>query len=190
MNFIILTGGTNRRFGSQKFEAKIGDRTLLEILCSLLPKESNSDLIVVGPNTSVEAIYVREVPEFSGPLAAIGAGMERVTSDLVGIFATDMPFAPKIIPQLLEALADPLVGDAAIAIDEYGQLQPLAGIYRSAPLAKALSSYKELTNQSVRSLLERLNINQVPLVETGYLIDIDTQEALSEAIALQSRLGL
>jgi molybdopterin-guanine dinucleotide biosynthesis protein A len=101
-----------------------------------------------------------------------------------------MPFAPKIIPQLLEALADPLVGDAAIAIDEYGQLQPLAGIYRSAPLAKALSSYKELTNQSVRSLLERLNINQVPLVETGYLIDIDTQEALSEAIALQSRLGL
>lgn len=183
MNFIVLTGGTNRRFGSEKFEAKIGDKTLLELLCNYLPA---GDLIVVGPNASVPATYVREVPEFSGPLAAIGAGMAKATSELVGIFATDMPFAPKLIPQLLESL----VGDAALPIDGDGEFQPLAGIYRSKPLREALASYENLANNSVKSLTDKLNVDLVPLVETGFLIDIDTKEALLEAIALQSRLGL
>jgi molybdopterin-guanine dinucleotide biosynthesis protein A len=183
MNFIVLTGGTNRRFGSEKFEAKIGEKSLLELLCSYLPA---GDLIVVGPKSAVPATYVREVPEFSGPLAAIGAGMAQVTSDLVGIFATDMPFAPKIIPQLL----DSLINDAALPVDIEGVAQPLAGIYRSAPLKDALATFESLANNSVKSLLDKLDIDLVPLVETGYLIDIDTKEALLEAIALQSRLGL
>lgn len=183
MNFIVLTGGTNQRFGSEKFEARLGDKTLLELLCSYLPA---GDLIIVGPEASVPATYVREVPELSGPLAAIGAGMSQVTSDLVGIFATDMPFAPKAIPHLLEALNS----DAALPIDGEGELQPLAGIYRSQPLREALASFETLANNSVRSLIDKLSINKVPLSETGLLIDIDTKEALLEAIALQSRLGL
>ena len=183
MNFIVLTGGTNRRFGSEKFEAKIGDKTLLELLCSYLPA---GEVIVVGPKASVTATYVREVPELSGPLAAIGAGMAKVTSDLVGIFATDMPFAPKIIPQLLESF----VGDAALPIDSEGEAQPLAGIYRSDAIRDALATFETLTNNSVKSLMDKLNLNLVPLAETGYLIDIDTKEALLEAIAFQSRLGL
>jgi molybdopterin-guanine dinucleotide biosynthesis protein A len=68
--------------------------------------------------------------------------------------------------------------------------QPLAGIYRSAPLKDALATFESLANNSVKSLLDKLDIDLVPLVETGYLIDIDTKEALLEAIALQSRLGL
>ena len=183
MNFIILTGGTNKRFGSQKFEAKIGEKTLLETLCSYLP---DGDLIVVGPNTSIAATYLREEPELSGPLSAIGAGMQRVESELVGIFATDMPFAPKLLPKLIENLKD----DAALPLDDEGEVQPLAGIYKSSALKAALSTYENLANQSVRSLIEKLRINPVPLVETGFLIDIDTKEALTEAIAIKSRLGL
>jgi molybdopterin-guanine dinucleotide biosynthesis protein A len=97
-----------------------------------------------------------------------------------------MPFAPKLIPQLLESL----VGDAALPIDSEGEFQPLAGIYRSQPLRAALDTYESLANNSVKSFTDKLNLNLVPLVETGYLIDIDTKEALLEAIALQSRLGL
>lgn len=183
MNFIVLTGGTNKRFGSEKFNAKIEDKTLLETLCGYLP---DGELIIVGPNTSIKATYVRETPEYSGPLSAIGAGLEKVSSELVGIFATDMPFAPKLIPTLLENLKD----DAALPVDKEGQLQPLAAIYRSEPLKRVLARYETLANQSVRSLLDKIKINQVPLVETGFLIDIDTKEALSQAIALKSRLGL
>ena len=186
ISFIVLTGGTSKRFGSDKSKAKIGDETLLEFLCRNLPKENGGRLIIVGPESSVNAKYVREVPPGSGPLAAIGSGLKEVDSQLVGIFATDMPFAPKIIPQLTSALAD----DAALPLDEEGQIQPLAGIYRSAALKSALATYESLANQSVKSLLEKLKINQVPLVETELLLDIDTEAALSKAIALQSRLGL
>ncbi|MGI9198216.1 MAG: molybdenum cofactor guanylyltransferase [Candidatus Nanopelagicaceae bacterium] len=183
MNFIVLSGGTSRRFGSDKSQAKIGDQTLLETLCGYLPV---GKLIVVGPKSSVDAIYLREAPEFSGPVAAIGAAISEVESELVGIFATDMPFAPFVIPQLKAALTK----DAALAIDDEGQIQPLAGIYRTAPLKSTLASFDSLTDKSMKSLISKLQINRVPLVETSYLIDIDTEAALSQAIALKSRLGL
>lgn len=191
MNFIILTGGTSKRFGSDKSKAEIAGQTLLEILYGNLPE---GKVIIVGPKTNLVAEYVQEQPLHAGPLAALGAGMQLVDTDLVAVFATDMPFAPKLLPRLLIALSD----DAALAKDVHGQLQPFAGVYRSKPLINALNSYSTLVNQSMKSLLEKLKVNQVPLVETNsenenlaeYLIDIDTPEALTQAIALKSRLGL
>ena len=183
MNFIILSGGTSRRFGSDKSQAKIGEQTLLEALCSYLP---DGKVIVVGPESSVDAIYLREEPEFGGPVAAIGAAISEVESDLVGIFAADMPFAPLVIPQLMAALS----ADAALAIDDDDQIQPLAGIYRTTALKSALASFDILTDKSLKSLISKLQIISVPLVETAYLIDIDTEAALSQAIAIKSRLGL
>ena len=183
MNFIILTGGTNKRFGSDKSAALINGKTLLETLCNNLPA---GELIIVGPEASVAATYVRENPIHSGPLAAIGAAIPRCNAEIVGIFATDMPFAPKLIPNLLEQLKH----DAALPLDKEGQLQPLAGLYRLAPLKAAVASYESLANQSLKSLMAKLVIDEVPQVETELLIDIDTKEALLEAIALQSRLGL
>ena len=183
MNFIVLTGGTNKRFGSDKSAAQINGKTLLEILCGYLPE---GNLIIVGPESSISAKYVREDPIYSGPVAAIGAGISHCTSELVGIFATDMPFAPKLIPKLMSNLH----GDAALPIDAEGVVQPLAGIYRRKALLSALSTFDSLINQSMKTLISKLEIDEVPLAETELLIDIDTKEALSQAIALQSRLGL
>ena len=97
MKKVILTGGTSKRFGSNKAEAKINGKSLLEILATDL-----DELIIVGPTTSVKAIYVREEPIGGGPVSAIGAAMTVVDTELVAIFATDMPFAPKILDELEE----------------------------------------------------------------------------------------
>lgn len=183
MNFIVLTGGTNRRFGSDKSEALLGGKTLLETLCGALP---SGELIIVGPESSVAAKYVREEPSYSGPVAAIGAGIAHCTAELVAIFATDMPFAPLLLPKLMASLQS----DAALPLDVEGIMQPLAGLYRRSALHQALASYENLENQSMKSLTSKLKVDEVPLVETELLIDIDTPEALSQAIALQSRLGL
>lgn len=183
MNFIILTGGTSRRFGSDKSAALLNGKSLLETLVDNLPP---GDLIIVGPKGPITARYVREEPIHSGPVAAIGAAISHCDSESIGIFATDMPFAPKLLPQLEANLKD----DAAIPVDKEGHLQPLAGLYRRVALANALASYESLVDQSMKSLLAKLKINEVPLAETELLIDIDTNEALLEAIALQSRLGL
>ncbi len=183
MNFIILTGGTNRRFGSDKSAALLNGKSLLETLVDNLP---TGDLIIVGPESSVKAKYVREEPIHSGPVAAIGAAISLCDAEVIGIFATDMPFAPLLLPQLEANLK----ADAALPVDKEGHLQPLAGLYLRAALTKALASFESLVNQSMKSLMEKLIVNEVPLAETELLIDIDTKEALSQAIALQSRLGL
>ena len=180
MNTIILTGGTSKRFGSDKSEALINGKTLLQILASGL-----SDLIIVGPRTDIDAIYVREEPIGTGPVAAIAAGMKEVDSELVAIFATDMPFSPKLLPQLKSAL----IHDAALPLDSYGFIQPLAGLYRSDKLRNALKSLGTPDNKSVKELIAKLQIDQVPLVETELLLDIDTESDLLRAIDLASRLA-
>ena len=128
MKTIVLTGGTSRRFGSDKSEALINGRTVLEYMT-----EGLDNLIVVGPKKNIDAVYVREEPAGAGPVAAIGAGLKVVDTELVSIFATDMPFAPRVLPQLLKSL----INDAALPIDSEGYLQPLAGVYRTEKLRTA-----------------------------------------------------
>ena len=181
MNAIILSGGTNKRFGSDKSKALINDKSLLQILVSNL---SSDRLIIVGPRTEIDADYVQEDPPLAGPVAAIGCAMDLVTSDLVSIFATDMPFAPLLISYLVENLKD----DAALPLDEAGNLQPLAAVYRSKSLKYALNQAAPLANQSVKKLLGHLKINQVSVPDPDYLIDIDTPADLIRAIDVQSRL--
>lgn len=181
MNTIILTGGTNKRFGSDKSKSLIRDKTLLQVLVSNL---SSDRLIIVGPKAEVDAEYVQEDPPMSGPVAAIGCAMDLVTSDLVGIFATDMPFAPLLIPYLIADFKD----DATLPVDTEGNLQPLAGVYRSKSLKYALNQASPLANQSVRNLLRHLKINQVSVPDPDYLIDIDTPADLIRAIDVQGKL--
>jgi molybdopterin-guanine dinucleotide biosynthesis protein A len=180
MNIIVLTGGTSKRFGSDKSQALINGKSLLQILTDGL-----TDLIIVGPVTSVRARYVQESPIGAGPLAAIGAGLEFVESDLVAIFATDMPFAPKVLPELERALKN----DAALPIDSSGYLQPLAGLYKTSKLKEALANFETLENQSIRELINKLNVDSVEITEGDLLIDIDTEAELLKAIDLASRLA-
>jgi molybdopterin-guanine dinucleotide biosynthesis protein A len=181
MNSIILTGGTSKRFGSDKSQAIIANKTLLEILT-----EGLSELIIVGPETSINAKYVREEPQGSGPVAAIGAGLKEVESELVAIFATDMPFASRMLNQLERAL----IKDAAIPVDCDGFAQPLAAVYRTEALNRAISTFETLENKSMKELISKLDVDLVPLVETELLLDIDTKADLEKAIDLASRLAL
>lgn len=181
MNTIILTGGTSKRFGSDKSQALINGKSLLQIVTDGL-----TDLIIVGPESSIKARYVQESPIGAGPLAAIGAGLQNVESDLVAIFATDMPFAPKVLPNLKRALKN----DAALPIDSSGYMQPLAGLYRTSKLKTALADFETLENKSIKELINKLNIDSVEITEMDLLIDIDTKVELLKAIDLASRLGI
>ena len=78
MKTIVLTGGTSRRFGSDKSEAMINGRTVFEYMT-----EGLDNLIVVGPKKNIDAVYVREEPAGAGPVAAIGAGLKAVDTELV-----------------------------------------------------------------------------------------------------------
>ena len=147
--------------------------------------ENSNDLIVVGPKSDLPARYVREVPEFGGPVAAISVGLREVDTELVGIFAADMPFAPRLIDELSAAL----VHDAALPIDGEGQIQPLAGLYKSEPLRNTLINMVEVNNQSMKNLISQLEVDEVRVNSPELLIDIDTPEQYLLAQELASRLA-
>lgn len=180
MNIVVLTGGSSRRFGSDKSKAEINGRSLLEILTDGL-----SNLIIVGPESSIPAKYVQENPISGGPVAAIAEALKEVSTPEVAIFATDMPFAPK----LLSTLRENLINDAALPLDCEGFAQPLAAIYRTEKLRNAISLLGEVENKSVKELISYLVIDRVPLVDTEYLLDIDTPAEFERAIDLASRLA-
>lgn len=182
MNAIILTGGTSTRFGSDKYSALIAGKSLLEILTSNLPV---CELIIVGPPTSISAKYVQEKPILSGPVAAIAAGMDLVTYDTVAIYATDMPFAPLLINELIQSL----VTDGVVPVDKEGVAQPLAGLYRTASLKAALQEFSNVANKSVKSLMSKLDINLLNTKHTEYLLDIDTVNELEIAKEIQGRIS-
>ena len=170
MKIILLSGGDSKRFGSDKSQALIAGNTLLSIIKYQL---DSAEIIEVGSEVK------------GGPVAAISAAIERVDSELVAIFATDMPFAPRFLPELKAAL----INDAALPLDETGRLQPLAAIYRTNSLKQALTALKQKENASMQSLLTHLKIDAVVVNSPELLIDIDTEADLVRATELRGRLS-
>jgi molybdopterin-guanine dinucleotide biosynthesis protein A len=164
---IVLSGGTNKRFGSDKSQALLKAVTLLDHVLSFIPTEIKT--VIVGKN-------VFEKPPLGGPVAGIARGVEEIDTEYVAIAAVDMPYSSSLFPQLLEAIK----GDAAMPVDSKGFRQPLCGVYRRAALLSALEKLGEPHGQSMRALCDLLVIDEIT-VDASTLIDIDTPEDLVAA---------
>mgnify|MGYP000882690006 CR=1 FL=1 len=164
---IVLSGGTNKRFGSDKSQALLKGVTLLDHVLSYIP--AGIKTVIVGKD-------VFEQPPLGGPVAGIARGVQEVDTEYVAIAAVDMPYGSSLFPQLLEAITD----DAAMPVDSQGFKQPLCGIYRRQALLAALAKLGDVHGQSMRALCDLLLINEIS-VEAGALVDIDTPEDLINA---------
>jgi molybdopterin-guanine dinucleotide biosynthesis protein A len=164
---IVLSGGTNKRFGSDKSQALLNGVTLLNHVLSFIP--AGIKTVIVGKD-------VFEQPPLGGPVAGIARGVQEVDTDYVAIAAVDMPYGSSLFPQLLEAITD----DAAMPLDSQGFKQPLCGIYRRQALLAALAKLGDVHGQSMRALCDLLLINEIS-VDAGALVDIDTPEDLINA---------
>jgi len=190
LSVMILTGGTSKRFGSDKSEALIDGRALIDHLIGQIP--TGLPTVIVGPDRDsygAEIQVVQESPALGGPVSAIAAGVALVKTELVAIFATDMPFGPLLIPNLLAALD--LACDAVVPIDDGGFVQPLGAIYRVNSLLKALESFETVTGESMRNLLSYLKVVKIPIDDSiaHFLIDIDTQADLRKAVSLNKEMN-
>lgn len=184
---MILTGGASSRFGSDKSQALIGQRSLIEHLLVTLP--SYVEVVVVGPQlqmTSRAVRYTQESPLGGGPVAAIHAGLELIDTEFVAVIATDMPFAG----QILEVLIDNLPGleDATIPLDWQGIQQPLCALYRTEALARAVGQVGTVQGQAVRRVIDRLTVKELSLQPDlrRILLDVDTPSDLELAINLSN----
>ena len=188
-SIIVLSGGTSSRFGADKSQAMLGHQQLIHHILTGIPKEF--EIIIVGADplfTPASYRCVQESPAGGGPVAGIAAALELCESEIVGVLATDMPFAGAHMIHLLSAITSH--DDAIMFVDSKGFKQPLAALYRREALENALSTIGNPHGASMRTLISGLNIHEVqmsPEIEKA-MIDIDTPEDLVVAMEYLAKL--
>lgn len=170
---VVLAGGRSTRFGSDKLQARIDGRRLIDRVLAGL--SGDAPLIVVGPPSMsigmAGAAVVREEPAFGGPVAAIAAALPLVGTGLVGIIAADMPVAARHLPGLVDDL--PPDADALLPVDPVGRLQVLCGAYRVTALREAITAAGDPSGQSMRAVVLRLRVRTVRW-PAAWTWDVDT----------------
>ena len=188
-SIIVLSGGTSSRFGADKSQAMLGHQQLIHHILTGIPKEF--EIIIVGADPLFTPAFYRciqENPVGGGPVAGIAAALELCESEIVGVLATDMPFAGAQMIHLLSAMTSH--DDAIMFVDSKGFKQPLAALYRRESLENALSKIGNPHGASMRTLISGLNIHEVqmsPEIEKA-MIDIDTPEDLVVAMEYLAKL--
>ena len=129
---LVLAGGTGRRLGgADKPGLVVGGRTLLDRV--LAACEGAARTVVVGPERPSyrPVLWTREEPVGGGPVAALAAGLELVTSDTVVLLAADLPFLDH---ELVDLLGD---NPGSVTVTD-GRPQWLCGGWSAAVLREAL----------------------------------------------------
>jgi molybdopterin-guanine dinucleotide biosynthesis protein A len=188
-SIIVLSGGTSSRFGADKSQAILGHQQLIHHILAGIPKEF--EIIIVGADplfTPASYRCVQESPAGGGPVAGIAAALELCESEIVGVLATDMPFAGAHMIHLLSAITSH--DDAIMFVDSKGFKQPLAALYRREALENALSTIGNPHGASMRTLISHLKIHEVqmsPEIEKA-MIDIDTPHDLMVAMEYLAKI--
>ncbi|MET3809298.1 molybdenum cofactor guanylyltransferase [Arthrobacter sp. UYEF3] len=188
---VILAGGRSSRLGGvPKSQLTVDGATLLER--SLQAARGARRTVVVGPDRGglpPGVLGCREDPPFSGPAAAIAAGLSALAVDtaaaptpLTLVLACDMPRVVAAVGALLDAMATGADGrDGAVAVSADGRKQPLVGLYGTAALRHAVADaarHNALEGGSVFALLASLELCTVP-VPPGSTDDVDTWDDAS-----------
>jgi len=178
---VVLAGGASRRFGTDKLAADLGAQTLLDhTLAGLAPAYV---VIVVGPERPLArpVSFVREQPPGGGPTAGLVAGLRAALDtgpDAIVVLPGDAPAAGHGAAALLAALSGQ---DAAVAVDDAGQVQPLQLALRPGAARQLieLAGPQQGAGQSARRLIARLDPPPRPVpLDPAATFDIDTPDAL------------
>jgi molybdopterin-guanine dinucleotide biosynthesis protein A len=135
-----------------------------------------SVVVVVGPQQPVPSgvELTQEDPPGGGPVAAIAAGLDRVSAELVVILAVDYPLVDSaVIADLIASLGD---ADGCVLRDDGGRDQPLAGVFRIARLRAALDRLPSAAGTSVRGVMQMLHVKSITRMPAA--LDCDTPEDL------------
>ena len=192
---VVVAGGASRRLNHVP-KASLSDGTSTLLDCALEAVATASPRVVVGPESlplPSGVLRTREDPPFSGPAAAIHAGLECIAADCERsqtsvpawclILGVDTPRIAPAVQQLLAAAREaeraaafsPADSEASAGfwgVSE-GIYQPLVGIYRFEAIRSVFST--GTTDASVRSFLRRLNPVAVEM-SAADTADVDTWE--------------
>ncbi|HET8988202.1 MAG TPA: molybdenum cofactor guanylyltransferase [Humibacillus sp.] len=196
VSVLVLTGGASRRMGSHKPSLEVGGSSMVaRVLAAVRPRP----VLVVGrPDDVPDGIPVLvESPSGGGPVAAIAAGLARLTeaadatstdatatdaTGIVVVLAADLPFVTSAhLDRLVEAALHPLPSPgAAVTTDATGRVNWLCSAWRRSVLVAALERLGDPAGRSMRDLASGLRPVEVADVD-GVADDVDTPSDLEQA---------
>ncbi|WP_181272226.1 molybdenum cofactor guanylyltransferase [Brevibacterium sediminis] len=201
VNAIILTGGRSRRFdGVHKPGVEVGGRsTISRILQSIRGAAADTEVWVAGPADGLSAAeqkgvrFVREEPEFAGPLAGIAAAVAAMPpeadfpaemADVTLVLAGDMPLITAgHLGVLISACR--ATGRPATGADDRGKTQFLCAAWPTRLLRARLTEIGDPTDGAVKLLFAGLEPVAVA-VDPEVVSDFDTAAELE---AIRTRLS-
>lgn len=179
---VIVAGGRSSRLGgTPKAGLRRGAERLLEITVRAVNEAGCA--VVVGPDDLAvppATLRTREDPPFSGPAAAIAAGLDHLARQpsraaWTAVLACDMPDVAAAVQSLADAAANlPSDTQGLIATAPDGHRENLAVMIRTEPLTTVFSEYPS-RDRSVRSFWKHLRLIEVA-VPAGSTQDVDTWE--------------
>jgi molybdopterin-guanine dinucleotide biosynthesis protein A len=194
---IVLAGGASRRFGSDKLNATIEGRSLLERAIGAVAAVSTEVIVVVAPGDARPlpdpgTVPVRraEDPEtHGGPLVGLLAGLELAREPLAIVAGGDMPtMSVDVLSALVRTLAaSDGAYDAAILVRQ-GKERPLPAVVRNGAATQAARRLLAEDERSLRALLAILRTRRLEEAEWrgldpygATLVDVDLPADLPRA---------
>jgi molybdopterin-guanine dinucleotide biosynthesis protein A len=167
---LVLAGGRATRLGGvDKPSLPVGGQPMLARALAAL-QEARA-VTVVGPGGDVV-----EEPRGGGPVAAIAAGLVRVTAPIVVVLAADLPFVTAAVVRELVAQAP------AVGLDDDGREQYLLAAYPTELLRKALPPV--LSGARMRDVVAQFPVTRMTLAgNPPPWWDCDTEQELAQAQA-------
>ncbi|MDN5804036.1 MAG: NTP transferase domain-containing protein [Microlunatus sp.] len=158
---VVLAGGASRRFGSDKLEAQVDGRPLLQLALDDLPDSAR--LAVVGPERPVprSAVFLREDPPGGGPAAGLVVGLSwalGLGAEVILTLPGDAPRGGRAAAELLTVLLDS-GASAVVGVDDSGHDSVLQlALRRMAAQALVAAAGPEAADgMSVRRLVAALD---------------------------------
>lgn len=168
---LVLAGGAASRMGGSKAELRVGDRGLLEHSLAVADAVVDEVLLLPGaralPDCAAGRRLVADWPG-SGPLAALGAGLEAARHPWCLLLPCDMPgLSADVARRLIERAA--LAEQDIVAVRSEAGWEPFLAVYRST-LVGQVRAELDAGRRSLAGLLER---SATLAVESDSLRDVD-----------------
>jgi molybdopterin-guanine dinucleotide biosynthesis protein A len=160
MTGIVLSGGENRRMGTDKAFLKVAGVPLIEhVLRSL--KTVFHDLIIVTNTPDLYTDYrVTVVPDafnMRGPLTGIYSGLMRSSTEYNFVVACDMPYLNTALISYMAGLAE---GHDIVVPSINGLLEPLHAVYRKR-LIPLIEEQIKHDRRRIREMFEMVQMRYV-----------------------------
>ncbi len=162
---VVLAGGRSSRFGSNKAEAMLGDRALMEHARAVLAPHVAETMIVGGASGDMPDLPRPDM----GPLGGIAGALDRAATlgyASVMTIACDMPRLPEGLVAALARRAPSFCPDA-----------PVLGHWPVAVGPALLAEIDSFPNRSVRRWA--LAIGALPIASPGVIPNVNTPADLA-----------